>query len=72
MSAYAAPAFVAALFYYPIAAFLVPNLQFKSKALDVKYAPSFVVAVFQGKLLLAGLATESSCLHGCARRANRP
>ena len=54
--AYAAPAFVAALFYYPIAAFLVPNLQFKSKALDVKYAPSFVVAVFQGKLLLAGLA----------------
>ena len=35
------------LVYYPVAAFLVPNLQFKSKALDVKYESTYVVAVFQ-------------------------
>ena len=48
---YALLALVGLATYYPVASFLVPNLQFKNKALDLKYNPSFMVLLLQIKLV---------------------
>ena len=44
---------VAALSYYPLIAYLQPQLQFKSKSLDLKFEPTYLVLVAQIKLSLA-------------------
>jgi len=48
---YALLALVGLVTYYPVASFLVPNLQFKNKALDLKWNPSFMVLLLQIKLV---------------------
>ena len=47
-------ALTATLAYYPAISFIQPQLQFKSKALDFKFEPSYLVFLSQGKLVLAG------------------
>mmetsp|Transcript_25443 Transcript_25443/g.71474 ORF Transcript_25443/g.71474 Transcript_25443/m.71474 type:complete len:1715 (-) Transcript_25443:36-5180(-) len=44
---------LAALAYYPLIAYLQPQLQFKSKSLDLKFEPTYLVLVAQTKLSLA-------------------
>ena len=44
---------LAALAYYPLIAYLQPQLQFKSKSLDLKFEPTYLVLVAQVKLALA-------------------
>ena len=39
--------------YYPLIAYLQPQLQFKSKSLDLKFEPTYLVLVAQTKLSLA-------------------
>mmetsp|Transcript_17234 Transcript_17234/g.22419 ORF Transcript_17234/g.22419 Transcript_17234/m.22419 type:complete len:556 (-) Transcript_17234:24-1691(-) len=64
-------AFIATLCYYPAISFIQPQLQFKSTALDLKFIPSYLVVLAQGKLMLAGavnfLAPEKyvrNCIKG--------
>ena len=42
--------------YYPLASFIYPNLQFADKSLDLKYKPTFIILLAQGKLVLTGIA----------------
>eukprot|EP00002_Diphylleia_rotans_P039127 TRINITY_DN9002_c0_g1_i1.p1 TRINITY_DN9002_c0_g1~~TRINITY_DN9002_c0_g1_i1.p1 ORF type:complete len:1504 (+),score=222.72 TRINITY_DN9002_c0_g1_i1:71-4582(+) len=44
------------IFYYPVATFLYPNLQFQDQALDIKFDPTFVVIFAQASLIYAGAA----------------
>ena len=39
----------AAVLYYPVITYLQPQLQFKSKALDLKFEPTYLVVVAQCK-----------------------
>eukprot|EP01016_Furgasonia_blochmanni_P011585 TRINITY_DN1528_c0_g1_i2.p2 TRINITY_DN1528_c0_g1~~TRINITY_DN1528_c0_g1_i2.p2 ORF type:complete len:317 (+),score=27.69 TRINITY_DN1528_c0_g1_i2:181-1131(+) len=43
--------------YYPLQTFLYPNIQFLSKACDIKYDTTFVVIFSQVKLILAGFSS---------------
>ena len=45
---------IALLIYYPISTFMFPNFQFQNKVLDLKYDPSYVVVLIQGKLIITG------------------
>jgi hypothetical protein len=52
---YCAGALIVLLTYYPMASLLFPNLQFVDESLDIKFEPSFLIIIAQGKLLLAGI-----------------
>jgi hypothetical protein len=48
---------VAVCLFYPLASFMLPNMQFVNNALDIKFDSTFLVFGAQGKLLLAGVFT---------------
>jgi hypothetical protein len=55
--------------FYPLASFMLPNMQFVNASLDVKFDSTFMVFSAQGKLLLAGIFTffdEAGVLMGAA------
>jgi hypothetical protein len=52
---YVAMALLVLITYYPMASLLFPNLQFVDESLDVKFEPSFLIIIAQGKLFLAGI-----------------
>jgi hypothetical protein len=47
---------IGVMLYYPLASFIYPNLQFADKSLDLKYKPTFIILLAQGKLVLTGIA----------------
>lgn len=49
-------AVLAVMLYYPLSSFIYPNLQFADKTLDLKYKPTFVIILAQGKLVIIGIA----------------
>ena len=48
--------FIGLILYYPAATFMDPNLQFVDKTLDIKFAPTYLIFLCQGKLMIAGAA----------------
>jgi hypothetical protein len=48
---------IAVCLFYPLASFMLPNMQFVNASLDVKFDSTFMVFSAQGKLLLAGVFT---------------
>ena len=61
---------VAALSYYPLIAYLQPQLQFKSKSLDLKFEPTYLGTSSTNKTKLSGgreLLVRGPNLGGAAR-----
>ena len=52
----------------PLIAYLQPQLQFKSKSLDLKFEPTYLVLVAQTKLSLAVVVNFWSRIGKCGRR----
>lgn len=50
---YVTAGLLACVAYYPVITYLQPQLQFKSKALDLKFEPTYLVVVAQCKLALS-------------------
>jgi len=53
---YVAGAMICIVIYYPLATFMFPNLQFMDRTADIKFDPSYMVFLSQGKLIITGLA----------------
>eukprot|EP00743_Colponemidia_sp_Colp-15_P007867 GILK01008520.1.p1 GENE.GILK01008520.1~~GILK01008520.1.p1 ORF type:complete len:849 (+),score=146.17 GILK01008520.1:246-2792(+) len=53
--AYVAAAVIGILVYYPVSTLIAPNLQFQDKGLDIKFHPSYLITLSQGKLIMAAV-----------------
>jgi len=66
---YIAAAACAILAYYPLAAFIYPNLQFADPSVDIKYKPSFMILLQTTRFalsIISALTRDAVALHSLA------